>query len=130
MGRGPARSILPNSEDVNEAAFAYYAPLERARQYVERTLPRAIALGDAARAAGLERTYFSSYFHAKVGLRFSQWVAGLRIQRSMAILRSRDETITELALAVGFQDLRSFERAFRRWTAMTPRAYKKLVRPC
>ena len=44
-------------------------------------------------------------------------------------MRSQDHSITEIAYAVGFRDLRTFERAFKRHTGQTPLSFKKSVAP-
>lgn len=113
----------------NDAAFEYYPPLQRVRQFVEAQLPGQITLLEAARAAGLERTYFSTYFHLKVGISFTAWLTELRVRRAMESFLCRDDSVVDVALAVGFRDVRSFERAFRRCVAMTPGAFRRSVRP-
>lgn len=45
------------------------------------------------------------------------------------MLSGRDYTITSIAFNVGFQELRTFERAFKNYTGMTAQAFKKLVQP-
>ena len=44
-------------------------------------------------------------------------------------MKSRDFAITEVAEEVGFRDLRTFERAFKKYTLTTPREFKKSVVP-
>ncbi len=45
----------------------------------------------------------------------------------MELLKARDFSITEVAYEVGFRDLRTFERAFKRYALKTPREFKKSV---
>lgn len=116
-------------EGVYSAAFAYYARLERVRTYIEQNLSDRISLKTAARIAGLEEKYFSAFFRAKTGICFKQWLTRLRVSYAAEMMASRDHSITNVALAAGFQDLRTFERAFKQHFGMTPRAYKHRVRP-
>lgn len=120
---------LPNRGQVNQAAFAYYPRLARVHQYVLANYAGHISLADAAGVAALERNYFSSYFHARVGLRFRDWLSHLRVGRAIELLQTSDLAITGVAFEVGFQDLRTFERAFKKCTGSTPRAFKASVRP-
>jgi len=83
---------------------------------------------DAARLANLEVKYFSAYFHAKTGLCFRDWLAGVRVGRAEEMIRRRDESITDVAYRVGFNDLRTFERAFKRHFGTTPAAVRRAVR--
>jgi len=114
---------------ITYAAFSYYPALQRLRAYVEEHYQSPITLADAARAAGLERTYLSAFFHRKVGVRFRDWLALVRVERAQRLLEQTDIGISQVAAAVGFSDLRAFERAFRRVTSVCPGAFKRAVRP-
>lgn len=114
---------------VNEAAFSYYARLGRVRAYVAQQYAEPITLSAAARVAGIEAKYFSTFFHAKVGVRFRDWLGHVRIEHAKELMSRRNYPITRVAYAVGFGDLRTFERTFKRYTGMTPREYKQRVRP-
>ncbi len=111
------------------AAFQYYPRLHKVKEHVERHLSEDISLAAAAEVAGLEQKYFSTFFHAKTGVCFKGWLTHLRVNRAIELMRSRNHPITDIAFAVGFHDLRTFERAFKKHTGKTPRAYKKSVRP-
>ncbi len=113
----------------NGEVFDYYPRLNRLREYVEQSYSEPISLGNAASIAALERSYFSSYFHAKVGITFTEWLRQVRIEKAMALMKAGDFSIAEVAYEVGFGDLRTFERAFKKHTLTTPREFKKSVRP-
>ena len=118
-----------NPDLIDQRAFRYYERLGRLDQYVSQHYEQPISLGIAAGIAALERTYFSKFFHAKTGVCFHDWLAHVRISNAKELLRSRNFTITETALSVGFNDLRTFERTFQKCAGLTPLDYKKSVRP-
>ncbi|HSS75906.1 MAG TPA: AraC family transcriptional regulator [Thermoanaerobaculia bacterium] len=120
---------MSNREDFERRIFSYYLPLQRVREYVEKNLSEPISLRAAASAAGLEEKYFSAFFHRKTGVCFRDWLAGCRVDRAIEILTQHDDTITSVAASVGFQDLRTFERSFKRLTGLTPREFKRSVAP-
>jgi len=117
------------SDERSLAAFRYYPRLHKVKEHVERHLSEDISLAAAAEVAGLEQKYFSAFFHAKTGVCFKGWITHLRVNRAIELMRSRNHPITDIAFAVGFHDLRTFERAFKKYTGVTPRAYKRSVRP-
>jgi AraC-like DNA-binding protein len=120
---------MSDREDFERRIFSYYPPLQRVREFVEQNLSEPISLRDAAGAAGLEKKYFSAFFHRKTGVCFRDWLAGRRVDRAIEILTQRDDTITNVAASVGFQDLGTFERSFKRLTGLTPRDFKRSVAP-
>lgn len=120
---------MSNPGELEARVFAYYPPLRKAKEYVERNLSEPIPLRAAAQAAGMEEKYFSAFFHRKTGICFRDWLSGRRVGRAIEILQGGDDTITRVAASVGFQDLRTFERAFKRCTGLTPRDFKRSVAP-
>jgi two-component system response regulator YesN len=125
--RGRADVIVPEPPGMLKEAFDYYERLGRLRRYVMDHYDEDLNLERAADIAALEKTYFSTYFRSKVGVNYRDWIQNLRVRKAMARMRQRHESITDVAFSVGFGDLRTFQRAFRKWTGMTPRQYKKLV---
>src|SRR3989442_6887071 len=102
---------------INERAFRYYSSLRRIKQHVEARYSDAIPLQTAARIACLEKKYFSAYFHTKVGITYTRWLTSVRIAKAMDLIRNADDSLTHIAAEVGFGDLRTFERAFKKFTS-------------
>jgi len=113
----------------NREVFDYYPRLKRLHQYVEQTYSEPIPLEKAASIAALESSYFSTYFRAKVGITFTDWLRQVRIEKAMELMKAGDFSITEIAYEVGFADLTTFGRAFKQHTRMTPMDFKKSARP-
>lgn len=116
-------------KSLKEDAFWYYERLERVRGFVTANYAEPITLGEAARVAAMERTYFSYFFRRKLGVTFTSWLQYIRIGKALEMLASKNHSVTEVAFAVGFNELSTFQKAFKRWTNLTPREFKRLARP-
>ncbi|MFQ5528317.1 MAG: helix-turn-helix domain-containing protein [Thermoanaerobaculia bacterium] len=116
-----------DSASVNRRAFRYFDRLKRVERFVQVHYSEDISRKTVAEVAALEEKYFSTFFRRKTGVRFRDWLTLVRVSRAMALLRSRDHSISIVASKAGFQTLRTFERAFKRCTGITPRGYKKLA---
>jgi two-component system response regulator YesN len=112
---------------IRKGAFQYYARLERIKQHIEQNLSDHMSLEEAARIAGMERKYFSAFFHQKVGVCFRHWLMWVRINEAKRRMEARNHSITQIAFTTGFEDLRTFERAFKKCTGITPRDFKRSV---
>ena len=66
---------------VRRAIEDHQAPTSAARRARDWLRPAA-GLAVAASVAGLEKTYFSKFFHAKTGICFHDWLAHIRIGAS------------------------------------------------
>lgn len=116
-----------DASKINNRRFAYNRRLERVRRFVEQHYDEPLPLERVAEVAGLERSYFSRYFHEKIGVCYHDWLHWIRINQAIELMHTREMSVTEIAFAVGYQDLRTFERAFGRCTGQCPTALKKEI---
>ena len=110
-------------------AFEYYRRIRKVKNHVEANYCSRVSLEGAASMAGLEKKYFSRFFKSKTGICFKDWVANVRIKKAQMMLMEQDYTVTETCFAVGFRDLRTFERTFKKHTGMTPSKFRASVAP-
>ncbi len=103
--------------------------LSKVKSFVETRYAEPIGLQQAAGAACLEPKYFSKFFRRKVGRPFSAWLARYRIDKAADLLLRTEQPVSSIGYAVGFQSIRTFERAFKRLTGYRPREYRTKRRP-
>ena len=114
---------------VKVAAFSYYPSLRRLEEYCLEHYEQYIDLAQAAELCALERTYFCTFFHEKVGVCFKCWLGLLRVEQAKQLIKTKNLAISRIGLDVGFKSLSSFERTFKRATGRTPFDYKQLHKP-
>ena len=73
----------------------------------------------------LSKYYISHLFSGKLGIRFNDYINSLRISHACRLLRREDMQITEIAEAVGFSTLRTFNRAFAKFRGITPSDFRR-----
>lgn len=100
--------------------------LVRAARYVTRDLSRHPSLADVARIAGLERCYFCKLFQLTFGVGFSVWNRCIRIEHASVLLRNSCASVTAIAMSVGFENLTTFERNFKKCTSLSPHRYRRM----
>lgn len=52
-------------------------------------------------------------------------VAQVRFQKAETLLKGSDESLLNVCMQLGYENAPSFTRAFRRWSGMTPKEYRK-----
>jgi AraC family transcriptional regulator len=112
--RKPARS--PSARDERRITVA----LRR----IEAEAHEHLALTDLARDAAMSPYHFLRTFQLLVGMTPHQFVLRTRLHRAAVRLRRSDETVSAIALDMGFGDLSTFNRRFRRVTGLSPSAYR------
>ena len=98
--------------------------IDRVIPVVTSDLTKRRTLADAAEIAGLEPAYFSRLFRRSTGLTFTYWNARIRVEEAKTLLLIADMSITAIAVNVGYTDVTTFERAFRRVEEVCPRDYR------
>lgn len=73
----------------------------------------------------LNKYYISHLFSSKLGLRFNDYINSLRISEACRQLLNSDESVTAICDRVGFNTLRTFNRAFMKQMGMSPSDYRK-----
>jgi AraC-like DNA-binding protein len=58
------------------------------------------------------------------GAFFQKLVDGVRFDKARVLLRQSALSATDIALQLGFSELSAFSRAFKRWSGMSPRAFR------
>src|SRR5712664_249449 len=102
----PARHLL-SAKDLADAR--YFEPL---------------GVDDLAQAAGLSRAHFSREFRRAFGESPHAYLLTRRLERAAALLRTTDNSVAEVCLAVGLQSIGSFTTSFKRAYGLTPTAYR------
>jgi AraC-like DNA-binding protein len=83
-------------------------------------------VGLVARLSGLSLRSFQREL-AQAGLSFSELVEQARLELALALMRDPAIPLTEVALELGYSDSANFTRAFRRWTGVAPRRYRRVA---
>lgn len=86
--------------------------------------PRDLSMPAAARALGMSVRTLRRYLAAE-GKAYADVVAQARAAIAKSCLRDERRTIEQTAAELGFSDSTGFHRAFKRWTGLTPDAYRK-----
>jgi AraC-like DNA-binding protein len=79
----------------------------------------------AARHARLSAPAFSHFFKRGIGKTYVQYRNELRVGRACRLLLDTEESITQIALRSGFNNLSNFNEQFLRIKGLTPRAYRQ-----
>ncbi len=80
---------------------------------------------EMVRFSGLTESTIQRRFKQATGYSPIQYVQQVRIERAKRELESGDRSVEEISWAVGYEDPAFFRRLFKRFTAMTPKQYRR-----
>lgn len=118
-----SRSPPPNSAYLR--AKAGRGQLAKAIDYMEAHLDRPIDLAVIAGAAGLSPSHFARQFRAAIGSAPHQYLMHLRTERAKRLLSETTQPVVDIAFACGFANQEHLTRLFKRFSGVTPAAYRK-----
>src|SRR3954462_10073930 len=94
--------------------------LLRARDLADARYSEPLSVDDLAAAAGLSRAHFSREFRRAFGESPHAYLLTRRLERAAALLRTTDNSVVEICLAVGLQGVGSFTTSFTRHFGISP----------
>ena len=96
-------------------------------EYINKHKNEELSLADVAKAAGASVFHFCKVFHRATGLKFTDYVARVRLEDARTRLLNPNLRVSEIAYDVGFQSLTQFNRTFKRVFGQSPSEFRARV---
>lgn len=112
------RKILGTNTDILSSMLTYCL-----QNYTE-----SISLDTMAKELHASKYYISRLFNEKIKMSFNDYINMLRINEAKDQLAGSDLSVTEIGSLVGYNTIRSFNRAFLARVGLSPRDYRKACR--
>jgi AraC-like DNA-binding protein len=102
--------------------------VQRVLDHIHEHYTRKIRIDQLAEIACLSRSAFSRMFKRTLGVTTTEYIKKLRIGRACAMLIKDQRRISEIAGAVGYNNLSNFNRQFRALKDETPSSFRETYR--
>jgi len=128
-----ARFVLSDPSAGEARNFTGFAPPQthgdravlKAQEWVHMRDGRGVSLSAMASAAGLERRTLLRRFARATGMAPIKYCRAVRIARARELLEGGDTSQKQIAESLGYKDVASFARIFRKAVGAAPGAYRK-----
>jgi len=94
-------------------------------EYIDRHYNENISLTQLANLANMSNQHFCRIFKSTTGKRPVDYINYLRINKAVTFLSESDLNISEVAMAVGFDDSNYFSRLFKKYQKTSPSEMRK-----
>lgn len=101
--------------------------IKKTIEFIELNYQRPITLEDLARTANLSPKYFCRHFRNITARTPIDYLNYYRIEKACYLLEQGHQTVTEVALECGFNDIGYFFRAFKKYKGSSPKKYVKEI---
>jgi len=98
--------------------------IDRVLLYLHDHIREPITLLQTAEDLGISQFKLSRLCNQEIGIGFNAYLRFMRVAMAKRCLAYTSLSMNEIALSIGFESLRTFNRAFSEETGITPRAYR------
>lgn len=96
-----------------------------ALDYISKNYDRTIKNDELAALLGISTVYFRKLFLRVTGTSPLSYIQDLRIAKAKRMLESDYDNLAEIALSLGYADIYTFSKAFKKHTGLSPTQYMK-----
>jgi len=98
--------------------------LQRGLEYLQIHYAGGITIDRVAEYVGVDRTHFTKTFRKTYGMPPMKYIQQLKMNEAMLLLDQTGYNLAEIAHSVGYPDPFSFSKAFKKYTGLSPSAYR------
>lgn len=113
------------NEKLSLAEKQNYKKLLSAIQYIDLHYDEDITLEDLSESVSYSKCYLSTIFKKCMGMSLWDYITIKRIEKALGLIKTTDENILDVALQCGFNNTVNFCKAFKKYTNLSPAAFRK-----
>ena len=124
--------LLPNGNELQSPYISMPneklhedAEIRRSQNWIEKHFAVHNPVDSMLEHARLPRTTFARRFRKATGYTPMEYVQTIRVERAKALLERTSSSVEHVGGQVGYEDIASFRRLFKRMTSLTPTQYRR-----
>ncbi|QFS52752.1 helix-turn-helix domain-containing protein [Nostoc sphaeroides] len=116
------------SNTLRTSIFPSIPRLSEVFEFIELNYHQSIRLKEVAQAVGYSSAYLTDLVRRLTGKTVNNWIIERRIAEASTLLLETNDSVDEIALKVGYQNINHFYCQFRDYYKNTPRAWRETQR--
>ncbi len=113
--------IIPADTEQNKNLLS----IKQVLDYMERHYQETISAKSLALMSNFSEYYFMKMFRQYTGKTLIEYLNDLRLEKAKALLIHSDESVTQIAMKVGFNNTSYFIKKFQQANGISPGSYRK-----
>ncbi|MDX1943742.1 MAG: AraC family transcriptional regulator [Saprospiraceae bacterium] len=102
----------------------HHTQLLRARDYILDNLDKQLLSKDIAKVAHISLYHFHRLFSDTFGITPAKYIRNKRIEEAKLLLLKHQKSVSEVASQVGYADVYTFSKTFKREVGLPPTEYR------
>ena len=109
----------------SESIYALDDVIEKVQVYIRHNYQKDLNQDFIASLFYMNRSYLSTLFRQKTGMKFVDYLNDVRIEKSKEMLSGSSRKMYQISKAVGYDNPKYFFRIFKKKTGITPEQYRE-----
>ncbi len=97
-----------------------------AKKYIEENYTKDFSISEVADSLNISYQYLSKIFKTQCGNSMSEYLNFIRIEKSKDYLRNTNDSFAVIANKIGYNNIQSFQRFFKKYENVSPGDYRKM----
>ena len=114
--------LIETENKISRDAHEY---IEKTIAYLETHFAEALTIPQIAENVGISPIYLNKIFKLATGKTLSEYLNFYRTEKSKDMLKNSNLTVNDISKALGYNDVRSYIRFFKKFYDITPNHYRK-----
>ncbi|MCW1830166.1 helix-turn-helix domain-containing protein [Enterobacter asburiae] len=93
--------------------------------WIDKNIHQPLSIKDIVRRSGYSTFYLQHMFKSVTGEPIARYIRRRKLGAAARLLRENDAGISDIAFGLGFEDISTFYRCFRREFGLSPGEYRK-----
>ena len=108
-----------------KSIYAQNNLIENVRTYISHNYQKSLTQEFVASLFYLNRSYLSTLFRQKTGMKFVDYLNDIRIEKAAELLKNSDRKMYQISKAVGYDNPKYFFRIFKKKMGCSPEQYRR-----
>ncbi|MDD6215073.1 MAG: AraC family transcriptional regulator [Firmicutes bacterium] len=123
--------LIRNYTAMHLSRFEYDVRMARMKKvnmildYIHANYSQPISTSKLAKKWYLSESHMCRMFKAATGVKLTEYINKYRVDKAATLLLNSDDSVSDIASKVGFDNLNYFDRIFKRYKKLSPKKYKK-----
>ena len=105
--------------------FHHDQAVRTVQERIQKDYMKPLTLADLAEEACVSVRNLTRRFRIATDQTPNAYLQAVRIDKSRELLELTDQTVEDITLSIGYEDVRSFSRLFKKQTGLTPKTYRE-----
>jgi len=98
----------------------------KVQEYIHEHYGEDINFEELADTIGVSYSYLRRLYNEKLNMSITDYLNNYRIEKAKNLLKNSSLTLQKIAQSVGYSNIQSFKRYFKKYEGITPSEYKKI----